>query len=203
MAVNCEIEMIAMILQAMSVPNPNTLPVTTVDLNAFCDANKVLSGQSMADEFGALNDDVAGSLQAVDWRIQGSFKPVMGAQYDKNIAVNDRFLHVVAHTQASVTCGRCLKPMTLKLRVDTQLQVFQTDAAADAAAMQAEADTLPDPIVASRTFDLLDQVQEELLLAMPDNAMHDETDPVCSLPATTQGAPTSAFAALASLKVLK
>jgi uncharacterized protein len=191
------------ILQAMSATPPNTLPATTVDLNAFCDAGKMIKGQSPAQEFGALNEDVGGTLQAIEWQIHGAFKPILGAQYDKSSAVNDRFLHVLARTQAQVTCARCLKMLPLALNVDVQLQVFQTDDAADAAAMQPDADTLPDPIVASRTFDLLDQVQEELLLAMPDNPMHHDSDPACVLPVTTTNVQTSAFAALASLKQAK
>jgi uncharacterized protein len=199
------------ILQAMSHPAaehepitlPNTQPVTTVDLNAFCDAGKFLSGRSAADEFGALDEYVEGSLQAVEWQIQGSHKPVPGAQFDKTMDANYRFLTIKASTQVGATCGRCLNAMTLTLAVDTQLQAFQTDEAADSAAMTPEADALPDPIVASRTFDLLDQVQEELLLAMPDNPMHAENDPVCVLPAVVNNEQASAFAVLASLKKAK
>jgi uncharacterized protein len=93
--------------------------------------------------------------------------------------------------------------MALTLAVDTLLQAFQTDEAADEAAMVADADTLPDPIVASRSFDLLDQVQEELMLAMPENPMHVDNDPVCVLPAVVNQPKTTAFAVLASLKTAK
>ena len=177
----------------MRTANPNTLPFTTVDLNAFCDAGKSLSGQSAADEFGALDDDVGGSLQVVDWSVQGSSKPVAGAQFDKSTESHYRFLHVKASTQVKATCGRCLNEMALKLVVDTQLQAFQTDEAADQAAMSADADTLSDPIVASRTFDLLDQIQEELLLAMPENPMHDDGDVLCILPIVVNNKQTSAL----------
>ncbi len=179
---------------------PNTLPVTTVDLNSFCDMGKSVSGQSAADEFGALDEVFEGSLQPVSWRIQGASRPIMGAQYDKNVDTHYRFLNIQASTQAAATCGRCLNEMVLKLAIDVGLQVFQTDDAADAAAMSADADASPDPIVASRTFDLLDQVQEELLLAMPDNPMHTEGDAQCVLPAVVNTVQTSAFAVLASLK---
>ncbi len=207
MAVNCGIEKYSVILQAMTVatlaqpkPAPNTLPATTVDLNAFCDAAQSLSGRSAPDEFGALNESVDGSLQAVDWQIQGSAKPIAGAQFDKTMDLNHRFLTIKARTQVAAMCGRCLSTMSLALAVDVRLQAFQTDAAADAAAMVQDADAMPDPIVASRTFDLLDQVQEELLLAMPDNPTHPEGDPACVLPVVVNKTQTSAFAVLASLK---
>jgi uncharacterized protein len=196
-----------MILQAMPInrssSTPNTLPVTTVDLNAFCDAGKSLAGQSPAAEFGALDEDAGGSLQAVDWHIQGSSKPVAGAHYDKTVDTHYRFIQLKANTQMKATCGRCLNEMVLSLAVDAQLQVFQTDEAADHAAMASDADTSPDPIVSSRTFDLLDQVQEELLLAMPENPMHPDGDALCTLPAVVNNVQSSAFAVLASLKKAK
>ncbi len=173
---------------------------TTVDLNAFCDTAKSFAGQSPASEFGALDEYVEGSLQAVEWSVTGSNKAVKGAQYDKATDLFTRYLHIRAATKVGANCGRCLNPMVLDLSVDAHLQVFQTDDAADAAAMTAEADAMPDPIVTSRSFDLLDQVQEELLLNMPDNPMHSEGDPVCVLPATVDNKQASPFAVLAGLK---
>jgi uncharacterized protein len=199
--------LIRLILQAMPVTHstrtPNTLPITTVDLNAFCDAGKSLTGQSPASEFGALDDDAGGSLQPVDWHIQGTSKPVVGAQYDKTVDTYYRFIQLKANTQMKATCGRCLNEMVLSLAVDAQLQVFQTDEAADQAAMATDADTSPDPIVSSRTFDLLDQVQEELLLAMPENPTHADGDASCMLPVVVNTVQSSAFAVLASLKKAK
>jgi uncharacterized protein len=181
---------------------PTIVPAThtTVDLNAFCDAAKSLAGQSPASEFGALDEYVDGSLQAVDWSITGSSKAVKGAQFDKSTDPYTRYLQVNAATKVGATCGRCLNAMVLDLTVNVLLQVFSTDEAADAAAMTPEADAMPDPIVASRHFDLLDQVQEELLLNMPDNPMHPEGDAACVLPATVNNAQASPFAMLASLK---
>ncbi len=173
---------------------------TTVDLNAFCDAAKSLASQSPASEFGALDEYVEGTLQVVDWSVTGSSKAVRGAQFDKSAELYTRYLQVNAATKVGAICGRCLNAMVLDLTVDVLLQVFSTDEAADEAAMTPEADAMPDPIVSNRNFDLLDQVQEELLLNMPDNPMHPAGDASCSLPPTIDGTQASPFAVLVSLK---
>ena len=173
---------------------------TTVDLNNFCDLGHVLMGESPADEFGALNEDAGGTVQTVSWHIRGFTQPIAGAQFDKTMALNARFLAIQASTQVQVSCVRCLNPMIITLEVDTVLQVFQDDAAADAAAMGSDADLQPDPIVTARQFDLLDQVQEELLLAMPDNPAHEDGDALCVLPVMPKDTRNTAFSVLASLK---
>jgi uncharacterized protein len=188
---------------ATATTSCTTAPTTTVDLNNFCDTAKSITGQSPASEFGALDEYVDGSLQTVAWSITGSNKAVKGAQYDKATDLFTRYLHIRATTKVGATCGRCLNAMVLDLTVDAQLQVFQTDAAADAAAMTPDADAKPDPIVTSRNFDLLDQVQEELLLNMPDNPMHHEGDAACMLPVTVSNVQASPFASLAALSGLK
>jgi uncharacterized metal-binding protein YceD (DUF177 family) len=173
----------------------------TVDLNAFCDTAQTLAAQTPADHFELLNHYVNDTLQDVAWQVSGSRKAVKGAQYDKTIESHDRFLHIKASTHVSVTCGRCLQSMALELTVDTQLQVFQTNEAADEAALTEEADLLPDPIVASRYFDLVLQVQEELLLNMPESPVHDEAmhGKVCHLPSDASSKKLSPFAGLAGL----
>lgn len=174
---------------------------TVVDLNAFCDASRTQSGKALPTDLKDLNVFVNGSLEDVSWAVQGSNKPVKGAQYDSSIASTYRFLHVQANTRVSLTCGRCLNPMGFDLTVDTALQVFQSDQAADNAAMVEDPDNAPDPIVTHRQFDLLAQVQEELLLNIPDNPCHDEADPVCQLPVNIDNTLASPFAMLQKLKM--
>jgi uncharacterized metal-binding protein YceD (DUF177 family) len=186
-----------------STTSTTSTPTTVVDLNVFCDTAQTLAAQTPASAFELLNDYVEGSLQAVNWQVTGSSKAVQGAQYDSSIEAYARYLHVKASSSASVMCGRCLQAMSLELLVDTQLQVFQTDEAADEAALADNADTLPDPIVAHRQFDLVLQVQEELLLNIPENPVHDEDDvatqTICKLPSDAGSKKLSPFAGLAGL----
>ncbi len=171
-----------------------------VDLNVFCDTSQTLSGTAFAADLNDLNTFVHGSLEPVSWAVRGSNKPVKGAQYDSSIESTYRFLHVQANTRVALTCGRCLTTMPVELQVDTALQVFQTEQAADDAAMTEDPDSVPDPIVTHRQFDLMAQVQEELLLNIPDNPCHEVGNPVCQLPASVDNTQASPFAMLRSLK---
>jgi uncharacterized protein len=167
-----------------------------VDLNRFCDTADSRQAHTAATQMRHVFDFVQGQLAAVSWQAAGSRKAVKGAQFDASIESHERFLHIQASTQVSLTCGRCLNLMQLPLQVNANLQVFQSEQAADDAAMTPDADQLPDPIVASRQFDLLAQVQEELLLNLPDNPQHEAGDAQCQLPAQLDNSTASPFAAL-------
>jgi uncharacterized metal-binding protein YceD (DUF177 family) len=171
---------------------------SVVDLNTFCDTAQNLAAQQTPPNFFEwLNDYVEGSLQPVDWSISGSRLAVKGAEYDVSIPAYERFLHVKASTNVQIMCGRCLQMMPLTLTVDSMLQVFQSDEAADEAALADHSEDCPDPIVSSRQFDLITQIQEELLLAIPENPVHEklsENGIACTVPTDVAAKPVSLFA---------
>ncbi|MEN9912219.1 MAG: hypothetical protein RI956_663 [Pseudomonadota bacterium] len=185
------------ILQANTSSVLISMP-SVVDLNTFCDtAQSAAAQQTPPNFFEWLNDYVEGHLQPVDWSISGSRRAVKGAEYDVSIPAYERFLHVKASTNVQVMCGRCLQMMPLALVVDSTLQVFQSDEAADEAALADHSEDCPDPIVSSRQFDLIAQIQEELLLAIPENPVHDELNKhgiACTVPTDVAAKPVSLFA---------
>jgi uncharacterized protein len=187
------------ILQANHTELPSTSARPIVDLNLFCDtAQGVSAQQTPAQAFKWLNDYVEDHLSAVDWHVSGSRRAVKGAEYDVNLPDYERFLQVKASATVRLMCCRCLQMMPLALAVDSTLQVFQSDEAADQAALDDHSEDTPDPIVSSRQFDLLAQVQEELLLAIPEHPLHDEVNEhgePCTLPTDAVAKPTSLFAA--------
>jgi len=94
-------------------------------------------------------------------------------------------------------CQRCLKAYEQPLPVRTRLEVMRSEAEADAAPLD---DDEADVIVGSRSFDLITQVEDELLLTLPVSPRHtvcpDEVPPE---EAEAEKKP-SPFAVLANLK---
>ena len=66
-------------------------------------------------------------------------------------------------------CQRCLKAYEQPLPVRTRLEVMRSEAEADAAPLD---DDEADVIVGSRHFDLITQIEDELLLALPVSPRH-------------------------------
>lgn len=178
--------------------NTDSIKPIVVDLNVFCDTDQsVLKQQTPASVFSSLYAYVKGFLQPIDWTVHGYNRELMGAVYDSTLETYHRFLHIKADTQVQIMCCRCLQMMTLPLKVDTVLQVFQTEQAADHAALYGDLENSLDPIVSSRQFDLIQQVQEELLLAIPENPVHkdiNESGTMCIIPKNNRTESTSLFA---------
>lgn len=168
-----------------------------INLNDWIDANKQAQGETPASEFSNLNDLLGGSLSAVTWRISSARHPTQGAAFVAELEPYQRFLNVQAQATGQMTCPRCLGALPVVMNVDNTLQVFQTEAAADTSAMNEDADAQPDPIVSSRQFSVIAQVEEELLLELDLHAVH---MPLCALPTETVSSKPNPFAALAALK---
>lgn len=78
--------------------------------------------------------------------------------------------------QVVMQCQRCLQPMSLKVLAPVSLGVVDDEAAADLLSEDLE------PLIAEHgQLDLLKLVEDELLLALPIVALHDE----CAAPALT------------------
>ena len=177
--------------------NPDTA-LTVVSLNAWVDRADRLNMTNPGQAFARLHAYLktpAGLESPVIWSVEGRTQKNPLSQFDVSIESHERYLAIKASTTAHGTCSRCLQPVAIDLAVDTVLRIYQNDADADEAAMREEADLLPDPIVASAQFDLLAQVEEELLLEFPDNPMHPADLASCVLPESGQAEPLSPFAA--------
>ena len=143
-----------------------------------------LCGEAQAD----VSPDTAAQIQ---WRARGETRARRGAEP----AV---WLHVESDALVSLVCQRCLQP------VDTYLEVrrsFQF-AADEPQAAAIDADSEDDVLVITRTLNLIELIEDELLLALPLVPRHD----TCPQPLTARDdmppldAPTHPFAALGALK---
>jgi uncharacterized protein len=78
-------------------------------------------------------------------------------------------IHGQVEARVTLSCERCLKPVELTLAAEPALGLVRTDA---------EAETLPgrlDPcVLPGEDLDLFELVEEELLLALPIVAMHED-----------------------------
>ncbi len=140
----------------------------------------------------ALDADAADRYASeVAWSAQGEQRPAPGGE-------PQTWLHVRAATAVSLECQRCLKPMTVSVQVERSfLFVHGEDAAAEL-----DADSEDDVLALTRSLDLRELVEDELLLALPIVPRHDicpEPLPVRANDPLAEEKPNP-FAALAALK---
>lgn len=117
----------------------------------------------------------------------------------------DIWLHLQARTELPLVCQRCLQPVDVPLAVDRSFRFVADEATAAAEDDEAEEDLL----ALSRSFDLLELVEDELLMEMPLAPRHE----VCPQPVTmsavdpgfeaAQAARENPFAVLGRLKTGK
>lgn len=136
-----------------------------------------------------------GANDTVRWSVHGEQRRQPGQ------GVN-AWLRLVLAARVDLTCQRCLSAVPVTLAVDRWFRFV----AGEEQAAALDADSEDDVLASSRSFDVHELAQDELLLALPLVAKHD----VCPQPlrapaaAAPQGdeadAPPSPFAALAALK---
>ncbi|HET7772767.1 MAG TPA: YceD family protein [Burkholderiaceae bacterium] len=149
-----------------------------VDLFRFCEEGRAQDGECLVRDLPRLRAETADPSAPVRWQAAGRVETVAGLYDEQGAPRRRRVLYAAAQVQLSRDCDRCGQPMQVPMDVRSRLEVFDTEGEADEAAMAAADDEF-DPIVGSRKFDLLAQVEEELLLELPAGVMHE----VCPQPA--------------------
>ena len=170
------------------------------DLFAFIRAGAQASGAVDLSDVPRLRAEQASDVP-VDadtqfrWRMQGVVRDesvVPGQPARQRL-----FVDLEVDGAVWLQCQRCLKAYEQVLSVRTRLEVMRSEAEADAAPLD---DDEADVIVGSRSFDLITQIEDELLLALPISPRH----PVCPdevLPESVDAEKKpSPFAVLANLK---
>ncbi len=95
-------------------------------------------------------------LADVDWQAQGRLVPVTAGNAEL-------WLHLQAKVPVWLTCQRCLQPFTAPLAIDQRLRFVRGEAQAEALDAELEDDVL----ALSKSLDLRELVEDELLLALP------------------------------------
>ena len=153
-----------------------------------------------------LPEQPAGEAGLVRWSCQGEIgKGVVGT----GIAFGQPLLRLHVQAQPVLICQRCNAPFAFAVDSQAVLQLVKSeDELDDDLSLDAQdpdvADSLPEKVVGSHRFDLLAQVEDELILSIPYVPKH----PVCpgaqakdgdaqQAPATQRPSP---FAVLEQLK---
>jgi uncharacterized protein len=134
-----------------------------LDVAGFAEAGGQLAGNDPLARFPRL---AAESVEAVDdpvtWRATGE-------ERTDAAGAGQPWLHLEAQASVALVCQRCLAPVQSPLEVDRWFR-FAPDE--EAAAVQDE-ESDEDVLVASRDFDLLGLVEDELLMELPITPRHE------------------------------
>ncbi|MGA0610294.1 YceD family protein [Caldimonas sp. KR1-144] len=171
-----------------------------LDVAAFATAGTELQGQAPLADLPRLAESAvaAESAPLVSWRAQGERKTRVGAPAEI-------WLHLHAAVEMPLECQRCLAPVTAPVEVDRRLRFVD---GGEAAAAALDADSEDDVLPLSRSLDLIELVEDELLLALPIVPRHEVCPKPLPVPAAAPAQPDAdnepakpnPFAALAKLK---
>lgn len=170
--------------------------VQHLDIAAFAQGEHTLQGQTPLAAYPRFAEEVLGdpAAESVTWHAQGQWQAQTGG-------AGHAWLVLDVHTQATLTCQRCLQPVEVPLEVQRDFRFVKDEATAQAQDDDSEEDLL----VMSRDFDLQTLIEDELLMALPLVPQHG----ICPQPlafddaaAHVEDAPEKPhpFAALAQLR---
>ncbi|RRS04231.1 DUF177 domain-containing protein [Aquabacterium soli] len=103
------------------------------------------------------------TIEPVSWQAQGRLVP-------QRVGEPQRWLDLSAHAMLPWVCQRCLQPVVLPVEFERSIR-FVAD---ESLAAELDADMDDDVLVTSRSFDLLDLVEDELIMASPLVPRHEE-----------------------------
>lgn len=172
-----------------------------LDVAAFAADGGALSGQWPGSALTRLAEsqsppqDVA--LGEVRWQAQGERRPVTGGEAELWLALS-------ADTRVWLACQRCLQPFEVPLGLARRIRFVRGESQAEA--LDAESDD--DVLALSRSLDLRELVEDELLLALPLVPRHGQcpqplpmsTDDAAPADADTDTERANPFAVLQALK---
>ncbi|NJS37351.1 MAG: DUF177 domain-containing protein [Brachymonas sp.] len=175
-----------------------------LDVRAFAQNAAQLSGEITLSKLERLAQDLYRqeadlALKTVNWQASGESVAVTGGAAQS-------WLHLSMQAQIPLQCQRCLQGMTHSIETEHSFRFVKDEAEANAQDDDAEEDLL----VASKQFNLLELIEDELVMALPFVPVHE----VCPVPVKLQASSEEyeaalnekpkAFAALGELKsVLK
>src|SRR5690349_21033837 len=175
---------------------PRVFDPLHLDVAAFAAERGVLEGRWPLRSLARLVETAAPEASPTDaddveWRVEGDAEhPSEGG--------TETWLRLQARAAIAMSCQRCLAPVPMRLDVDRRILFVP---GGEEAAAEADAEREEDVLPLTRSLDLRELVEDELLLAQPIVPVHE----VCPepLPYAGEAADRPAenpFAALAALK---
>jgi uncharacterized protein len=142
-----------------------------LDVKAFAEATAELAGEERLGDHPRLMAETGGrgSDAALAWSVSGELRNP--AHVHPEI-----WLHLEASSVLSLICQRCLAPVEVAVQVERPFRFVQDEAIA-----MAEDDSSEEDLLAlSRSFDLMELIEDELLMDLPVAPRHE----VCPVPVT-------------------
>nr|WP_231378439.1 DUF177 domain-containing protein [Bordetella sp. FB-8] len=163
-----------------------------IDVFALAKSADLVSGEIALSRFMRLCAGLPEQEGRVVWQVQGS----MGQGTGKTGVISGQpLLHMHVRADLLLDCQRCGQPLTFAVDAQSALQLVQSDADLDdvlgilqedegsffddedeeddVAAADPSSGGYPEKVVGSRHFDLLAQVEDELILNVPYVPRHD------------------------------
>lgn len=140
-----------------------------LDVKSFAEEAGTLRGEQAVGEYMRLmaETQLRGSAALVTWAATGELRNAGHVQ-------PEIWLHLEAKAVLALTCQRCLGPVDVEVVVDRPFRFVSDEEMAAAQDEESEEDVL----ALSRTFDLVELVEDELLMEMPLAPRHQ----VCPVP---------------------
>lgn len=137
-------------------------------MGAFIDAQLTLGGELPVADLPRLAEGLAPEVPLSDmppatWEVMGELVP-------QRVGPPQMWLRLSAKACLPWTCQRCLQPVEIEVEVARAIRFVADEATA--AQMDAESDD--DVLVISRSFDVLELVEDELIMASPIVPFHDQ-----------------------------
>lgn len=158
-----------------------------IDAFEFCRTNGYREGVTPVSEMSRLAADCANDSGEIAWAIQGGSTPQGYPSMTLSVAGT-----------VQLVCQRCLAPFDYRIDSSTQLVLGRDDEEADQFEEILDDDSI-DVIVGSHTADLLQLLEDEALLALPQAPKH-QVCPDTSLLDALKSEKVSPFAGLKNLK---
>jgi uncharacterized protein len=139
-----------------------------LDIKAFAEEGAHVQGEQRLREYGRLLAETQGrgAGSAVAWTVSGEIRNPLHVE-------PEIWLHLRANATLPLTCQRCLATVEVPVSVDRSFRFVSDEQIAAAQDEESEEDVL----ALSRSFDLLELVEDEMLMEMPLAPRH-ETCPV-------------------------
>lgn len=143
-----------------------------LDVAGLAQANGYLKGQNLLSKYERLSQESCRieadltPLESIVWQADGELVESLG---DSAKVKPQVWLRLTAQTHLPQTCQRCLGEVSTLLEVERSYRFV-----ADEATAEAEDDACDEDLLAiSREFNLLELIEDELLMALPQVPLHD------------------------------
>lgn len=131
-----------------------------IDAFTFCQQREQRKGSTKIAEFPRLSVECANGDGVLNWTLQGGVNQLGMPQ-----------LTLTVQGQFQLMCQRCLTPFDFDIDSQAELILAKDDDHADEIESMLEDDEV-DVVVGSKTFNVMDLIEDEALLAIPQSPKH-------------------------------